>query len=240
MLKRDDTFQKQLYPYYNMRLTRHITALIFVILLGGFSASASGDLKDILNAVGAKAGNGNNALGAIGSAINNLTASSEFELTDLKGIWKYQSPAVTFQSDNALQKIGGAAAATAIEDKIKPYYEKAGITSLVLTIDEDLTFSMKLKRGTLKGTISKDESGNLEFHFSAFGKIKLGKMSAFATKAGDTLNLTFDVSKLVSIMKTVSSVANISSLNTITSLLSSYEGIYAGFKLKLEPEASSK
>ncbi|MDE5595772.1 MAG: DUF4923 family protein, partial [Muribaculaceae bacterium] len=39
-------------------------------------------------------------------------------------------------------------------------------------------------------------------------------------------------SKLISIVKTVSSVAGISSLNTISSLLSSYDGIYAGFKLK--------
>ena len=90
---------------------------------------------------------------------------------------------------------------------------------------------MKLKRGSLKGTVSKDEQGNLEFNFSAFGKIKLGKVSAFATKSGNTLNLTFDVSKLISIVKSVSSVSGISSLNTISSLLSSYDGIYAGFKL---------
>lgn len=198
--------------------------------LGTITAQASGDLKDILNAV-KSSGNGSNALGAIGNVISNLTASSNFELTDLQGTWAYQSPAVTFQSDNALQKVGGVAAASAIEEKIKPYYEKAGITSLVLTVNEDLTFTMKLKRGTLQGTVTKDEEGNLEFNFSAFGKIKLGKVSAYATKSGDTLNLTFDVSKLISIMKTVASVANISSLNTITSLLSSYEGIYAGFKM---------
>lgn len=199
-------------------------------MFGTLTTHASGDLNDILNAV-KSSGNGSNALGAIGNVISNLTASSEFELTDLQGTWTYQSPAVTFQSDNALQKVGGVAAASAIEEKIKPYYEKAGITSLELTVKEDLTFTMKLKRGTLQGTVTKDDGGNLEFNFSAFGKIKLGKISAFATKSGNTLNLTFDVSKLISIMKTVSSVANISSLNTITTLLSSYEGIYAGFKM---------
>lgn len=211
-----------------MRLTKYIIAMTF--MFGTLTTHASGDLNDILNAV-KSSGNGSNALGAIGNVISNLTASSEFELTDLQGTWTYQSPAVTFQSDNALQKVGGVAAASAIEEKIKPYYEKAGITSLELTVKEDLTFTMKLKRGTLQGTVTKDDGGNLEFNFSAFGKIKLGKISAFATKSGNTLNLTFDVSKLISIMKTVSSVANISSLNTITTLLSSYEGIYAGFKM---------
>ncbi len=90
---------------------------------------------------------------------------------------------------------------------------------------------MQLKRGSLKGTLSKDEEGNLQFNFNALGKIKLGKISAFATKSGSTLNLTFDVSKLISIVKTVSSVSGSASLNTISSLLSSYDGIYAGFKL---------
>lgn len=199
----------------------------------------SGDLKDILNAVGSKSGSSSSgtsaadALGKIGSVISGLTATSDFELTDLVGTWNYESPAVTFQSDNALQKVGGAAAATAIEEKLVPYYKTAGIDAMVLTVAEDMTFSMKLKRGSLSGTISKDDQNNLEFNFSAFGKVNIGKVSAFATKSGNTLNLTFDISKLVSIMKTVASVANISSLNTITSLLSSYEGIYAGFKMSL-------
>lgn len=198
------------------------------------TASASGDLKDLLNSVTSRTSenDASDALGKLGSVISGLTANSNFELTDLQGTWTYDSPAVTFQSDNALQKVGGAAAATAIEEKLTPYYDKAGIASLNLTVNEDLTFSMALKRGTLKGTVSKDEDGNLEFNFNAFGKIKLGKVSAYATKSGNTLNLTFDVSKLISIIKTVSSIANISSLNTVSSLLSSYEGIYAGFKLK--------
>lgn len=198
------------------------------------TASASGDLKDLLNAVTSKSSDSgtSDALGKLGSVISGLTANSKFELTDLTGTWTYESPAVTFQSDNALQKVGGAAAATAIEDKLAPYYNKAGITALKLTVNDDLTFSMALKRGTLKGNITKDDEGNLEFNFSAFGKINLGKISAYATKSGNTLNLTFDVSKLISIIKTVSSVANISSLNTVSSLLSSYDGIYAGFKLK--------
>lgn len=211
------------------------TALIaFSALCIAQTASATGDLKDLLNAVSSQSGKSDagDALGKLGSVISGLTASSDFELTDLQGTWAYESPAVTFQSDNALQKVGGAAAATAIEQKLAPYYAKAGITAMKLTVNEDMTFEMALKRGTLKGTVSKDDNGNLEFHFSAFGKINLGKVGAYATKSFNSLNLTFDISKLISIVKTVSSVANISSLNTINSLLSSYEGIYAGFKLK--------
>ena len=215
-----------------MKLTKNI--IIVLALLTALPAMASGDLKDLLNSVTSgksSSDNNSNPLGSRGSVISNLTASSSFELADLQGTWDYQSPAVTFQSDNVIQKAGGAAAASTIEGKMAPYYEKAGITSLQLTVDAENNFTMKLKRGSLKGTVSKDEQGNLEFNFSAFGKIKLGKVSAFATKSGNTLNLTFDVSKLISIVKSVSSVSGISSLNTISSLLSSYDGIYAGFKL---------
>ena len=215
-----------------MKLTKNI--IIVLALLTALPAMASGDLKDLLNSVTSgksSSDNNSNPLGSLGSVISNLTASSSFELADLQGTWDYQSPAVTFQSDNVIQKAGGAAAASTIEGKMAPYYEKAGITSLQLTVDAENNFTMKLKRGSLKGTVSKDEQGNLEFNFSAFGKIKLGKVSAFATKSGNTLNLTFDVSKLISIVKSVSSVSGISSLNTISSLPSSYDGIYSGVKL---------
>ena len=218
-----------------MKFSKTFIALAFAAVCS-LSASATGDLKDILNSVtsGSSSDKGSNPLGAIGNAISNLTASSKFEIEDLRGTWVYSSPAVTFKSDNALQKVGGAAAATTIENKLAPYYQKAGITALKLTVDEKNNFTMQLKKGSLKGTVSKDENGNLQFNFNAFGKIKLGKISAYATKSGKTLNLTFDVSKLISIVKTVSSVSGISSLNTISSLLSSYDGIYAGFKLKAQ------
>lgn len=208
-----------------------ITAIATVLA----SPSYAFDLKDILgnrNAADTTAASDSNPLGALGGILSGLTARSDFKIEDLKGTWKYNSPAVTFKSDNAIQKIGGSAAATALENKIKPYYERFGVTSLVMTVNSDLTFEMKLKKGTLKGNLEKDDDGNLKFNFNAFGKIKLGTMSAFATKSGSTLNLTFDVSKLITIIKTVASVTNNSTLSTMTKLLESYDGLYAGFKLK--------
>lgn len=205
-----------------------------VIASATVSVNAAPDLKDILKNAASKGSNegGASGLDKLGSVLSGIVASSDFEIKDLEGDWQYQSPAVTFASDNALQKVGGAAAATAVEAKLEPYYEKAGLNALTLTVDAEGAFTMALRRTTLKGTVEKDEEGNLVFNFSALGKINLGKMKAHASKAGDTLSLTFDVSKLVSILKAVSSIANVSSLNTITSLLSTYDGIYAGFKLK--------
>lgn len=214
---------------------RLLTAVMLLFAAAG-TAAAQSSLQDLLKSVSGGASQDGKSktegLGKIGDLISGLTASSNFELKDLTGTWNYSSPAVTFKSDNALQKVGGVAAATAIEEKLAPYYKTTGFDAMVLTVADDFTFTMKLRRGTLKGTISKGDDGNLVFAFNAFGKIKLGKVSAFAAKSGNTLTLTFDVTKLISLLKTVSSVANIKSLSTLSALLSSYDGLYAGFKLK--------
>ena len=97
---------------------------------------------------------------------------------------------------------------------------------------EDHTFTMKAKMATLKGTITQDEKGELTFNFSALKKISLGKVSAKASKAGSTLILTFDVSKLISLMEKVSSITGNSSVKALSKMLSSYDGLYLGFKLK--------
>jgi hypothetical protein len=170
-------------------------------------------------------------LSGLGNTITNLTSTSNFDTSSLVGTWKYSSPAVTFKSSNALSNVTGAAGSTVIENKLSSYYSKFGITNMVLTINEDMSFEMKLKKGTLKGTIEKDNE-QLIFNFSAFGTYKIGKIACQATKSGSTLTLTFDASKVVSVANTVASISNMTTFKTLASLLSSYDNIYVGCKLK--------
>ncbi|MDE5628286.1 MAG: DUF4923 family protein [Muribaculaceae bacterium] len=208
-------------------------------------ATAKPDIKDILGKLGgagseteqtddnsSSSSSSSGILGAIGSFVNNTIANNNFTVDDLTGTWNYQSPAVSFQSDNALKKIGGAGAATALESKIEPYYTRLGFNKTTLTVDADHNFVLKMGVLTLKGTVEKDSDDMLVFSFSAFGKISLGKMKANATKAGSTLNLTFEATKMIEILSKVASVLNNSTLSTLTSLLESYDGVYIGFKLK--------
>ena len=175
-----------------------------------------------------------NPLDALSGIVSSLTSTSKFDIADIAGTWSYQSPAVSFKSDDALSKIGGVAAATALENKLAGYYNTAGLNTLVLTVNPDSTFTMKIKAINLSGNITKDdEKGNLTFHFSAFGKINIGAVSAIAEKsATNTLTLTFDVSRVISILDKVGSAVKIQSITTITSLLKSYDGLYAGARLK--------
>ncbi len=170
-------------------------------------------------------------LSGIQSTIENATASTEFSIEELTGTWIYKLPGIQFESDNSLQKIGGSAAAITIENKLAPYYSKAGLNQMTITFDAKQNFTIKLKYGTLKGSIEKGQSGKLCFNFQAFGKIKLGKVNCMATKSGSLLNLTFDAKRFIEIMQKVASISNKSSLQSIADMLASYDGIYVGVKL---------
>lgn len=218
-----------------------ITAIAFITMSTSAINAGNNDFLNILNRLGSGSttdsstsddNSGSKGLGALGSLLSGLLSTDNVEPASMVGVWNYSSPAVCFQSDNFLQKAGGAAAATAIEEKLAPYYQTAGITSLTLTINEDLTFSMKVRRITLKGTISKDENNDIIFNFTALGKISLGSMKAYITMTGtESMSIMFDVSKLISIVKAVASVSGNSTIKNATALLESYDGICAGFKL---------
>lgn len=171
-------------------------------------------------------------VGKLGDALGNLLANKNFKVEDLVGTWEYVSPAVSFQSDNALMKVGGAGAATALEGKLEPYYKRLGFNKTTLTVLEDKSFTLKMGVEQLKGTIEKDSDDQLIFNCSAFGKMKLGKLAANATKSGSTLNITFDATRLIEMVEKVSKVLKNDTLSTLSQLLSSYDGVYMGFKLK--------
>lgn len=217
--------------------------IILSALAASVAASASAfDPKDLLGNLGKLNGDTTTTgdsqstggvLGSLGSLIGNVVANNKFSVDDLVGTWSYSSPAVSFQSENALMKIGGAGAATAVENQLAPYYQRLGFTNTSLTVDADHNFTLKMGLLVLKGTVVKDEEDNgLVFNFNAFGKISLGKVKANATKAGKTLNLTFDATRLIQMLTKISSKLNIKTLSTLSTILNNYDGIYIGYKLK--------
>ncbi len=171
-------------------------------------------------------------VGAGVQAVQNATATSNFTAEDLVGTWNYSSPGVNFKGENALANIGGAAASTTIENKLAPYYKKAGLEKSQLIVNSDLTFTFNLGAMKLTGTIEKSKDSNLVFNFSAFGKVSIGKVDCIATKSGSLLNLTFNASKILAVAKKISSVSSNSSFKTVNSLLSQYDGLYVGAKMK--------
>jgi hypothetical protein len=211
---------------------KKIILAIYAMLFLGAATAGAVDPRDILRGISSKSDSTgqNSGLGAIGNIIGNLTSNNKFTVDNLVGSWTYTGPAVSFASDNALKNIGGAAAATAVETKLEPYYKRLGFTRTTLTVNEDHSFEMKMGVIQFKGTIEKTDDGNLKFNFSALGR-NLGAVAAHATKSGNTLNITFDSTKMVKMLTTVSSKLNISTLKTLSSFLNAYDGIYMGYKM---------
>lgn len=195
------------------------------------------DIKDLLKnaASGSSSSDSNNSTASgIGNLLGNLLSSGDIDINEMTGTWNYTAPAVSFQSENLLEKAGGAAAATTIEEKLAPYYKIAGINSMKLTIEADSTFTMALKRGTFTGNITKDEEGNFVFNFKVVKKINIGKMKTYITKSGNNLSIMFDVSKLTTLVNKAGSITGNSTVQGVSTLLNSYDGICAGFKVAKE------
>lgn len=185
-------------------------------------------LGNILSGLGNGSSNSGNVLTNI---IEGVFTKSDLSLSDLIGEYQAQGPAVTFKSDNLLQKAGGIAGAATIVSKLQPYYEQYGLNNMVLTVDSAANFTMKIKSLSLKGTITKNDSeGTFDFNFNVMG-IKLGKFTAYIEKSGNNLNLMFDASKLKDIISTVAKFTGNSMASALASILDSYDGACIGWKM---------
>lgn len=224
--------------------------LPFCLISASVSASASSwDISDLLGKLSAdttktatKSGTGATAKdsksGGLGSLLSGVAnalgmGSSSLTVDKLVGTWNYSAPAVSFKSDNLLLKAGGAAAAQQVENKLAPYYKTAGLTSLVLTINADSTFTFKARMATFNGTISRNnETGNFVFKFKAFKKFNVGSMESYIVMNGNKMELTFDVSKLMTLVEKAGTLTGNSTVKGLSALLKQYDGMTAGFELQ--------
>ena len=94
----------------------------------------------------------------------------------------------------------------------------------------DSTYTMKVKKLTFKGKIVYGEKGECTLQMQGLGKIAGGSYKAQWQVTGNTLLLTFDITKLVAIIEKIANVSGKSSLQAVSKVLKSYDGIYAGFR----------
>ena len=78
----------------------------------------------------------------------------------MTGTWTYSGSAIEFESDNLLQKAGGAAAASLAENKLNEQLAKVGIKDglVSFTFNADSTFTSTVGKRTMNGTYSYDTS----------------------------------------------------------------------------------
>ena len=235
-----------------------ITALLCASAAILTHASAAPDIKDILQGLGGKgasteqpaaeqpAADGKQG-GGIGDLLGGLESlgsklgvipARKVDVAYLQGTWSYRKPAVAFKSENLLAKAGGVAASAKVESELEPYYKTVGFDKMVLTVEPDSTFTMKLARGSLSGTISSAPAdGTLTFRFRLMG-MNIGAMTAYVNaENAKTMSITFDVSKLLTLIEKVAAISGNTSMKTLSALLGNYDGMTAGFCLTKTAEA---
>lgn len=210
-----------------MKIKTLALSLVALISLCVPSQSSAINLKDLVK----------KNSGVVGDLIEGVLTRSNIEVSDMVGTWKIEGSAVSFKSDNALAKAGGIAAASVVQNKIDPYFEKYGFTGGELTITEDGSFSLSIKKITLSGTVTKKgDDGTFDFQFKALG-IPLTSMTAYVEKSPSNLKIMFDATKLKNLLQSVGKLVGSNLAKTAVSLLDSYDGLCVGFSMESIGEA---
>ncbi|MDE6008461.1 MAG: DUF4923 family protein [Muribaculaceae bacterium] len=215
------------------------TLLVAFLLVCGMSAQAQ-SISDILRGLGGNSGSGNSTVSTVGNLLEGIFTRTDLTLADLVGEYQSAGPAVTFKSDNFLQKAGGVAGAAALETKLQPYYEQYGLTGMPLTIDGDGNFTLSVKGIKLSGVVTPGtEKGTFIFNIMVAKALKLGKFTAYVQKSGKNLDLMFDATKLKQLISTVAKFTGSKLASGLGTLLDSYDGACIGFQMNYTGAAST-
>lgn len=198
------------------------------VLIMSVSASAQGTLGSIL---GTLTGSGNSTGGDLITSITDLiTGKAGLTPEKIAGTWNYTGSAITFKSStNALSNLAGTAATTAIEKKLDQYLAKVGISQGLFgfTFNEDGTMYVQYGSKHFNGTWTLDADKSI-----VNMKVKnLVNMKGYVAVKGNNMELEFDVTTMMKLIKSVTSMYNQGTLQTINQLLNQYDQMYAGFKL---------
>lgn len=229
-----------------MKIFKLIIPALLLIMTGSNVANAQ-SLQDLLGKLAGKTGqaadstsnagsssSGSGLGGTLTNILEGVFSSSNLSVSDLQGNWTSSGPAVCFQGDGFLQKAGGVAAAATIESKLDPYFKQYGLTGSTLSIDSEGNFTLTIKKVKLSGTITPDadgEKGVFNFNFKALGKVSLGSMKTYVTKTSSSMDVMFDATKLMKLITAVGNLTKIQTVQTLSTLLNSYDGLCVGFKL---------
>ncbi|WP_405372472.1 DUF4923 family protein [Phocaeicola sp.] len=150
--------------------------------------------------------------------------------SSIVGTWNYVAPECKFESDDLLAKAGGEVASKKVEDQMQTVYDKIGLSGCQFTFNEDGSYSYKLKKRTVSGTYTFNDTDKT-ITMSA----KLGiKLTAQVTVAGNNMSLVFNTDKLMSALQTITgAVSKVNdTASSINSLISTYDGLRLGFELE--------
>jgi len=179
-------------------------------LLGGLTSGSSADANSMIG-------------GVIGKLVGGLVTSPSIE-----GTWVYSEPTIQFESESLLAKAGGAVATGKIVEKVKPYYERIGVVkgSVVIDFKSDNSCSYTINGNTYDGTYVYNKETNVVEMNDAHG-IKI--IAAYATVSSKNLAISFDATKLLTLLQTFGASSTNTTVAGLTTLSKSFTGMKVGF-----------
>ena len=206
-------------------MRKSIVMSLLAVFGGTVSLSAQG-LGDLLKKVTSTVSKEN------GNGILSSLLGGKVTQDKIVGNWVYSGPAVVYESENILNSAGGKLVSSKIESQLSETLEKIGINEgvLKLTLNKDNTYKSSIKDKTTEGIYELSDS-TITFYTSK--KTKL--LTTYVSATSGALQLSFKADKLLSFVSMIgSSVKSSAALNTVSSLLSSYDGLQLGLRYKKE------
>ena len=214
---------------------KHLLSLAAAALLlfGVSSCSTLNALSQNLNS-----GNTGTALAAGGNILDNLLGSvlGSLPITEreLVGRWGYTGVSTVFESQNFLAQAGGVAAAGVLEAKLDENLTRFGFKkgSTTFVFNADHTFEANLNGMPISGSYTLDPSKKV-ITLSLLGGLMKFHPQVVRTASG--ISILFDNDKLLSLLGAASKIAGTvadSRFSYVSSLLSNYQGLKLGLKLR--------
>ena len=169
-----------------------------------------------------------NAGNILGNIISTFGSGVSTNQSSLIGTWTYEKPCIQFESESLLAKAGGTLLANKVEEKLESYYQKLGIKAgnCKYVFEKDNTVKYTFGGRTYQGTYKFDSKKRQVSITSALGTT----VTAYVSITGNHMGLTFDASKLLTLLQSASAAS--SHLGTISAISSSYSGMKAGVQFK--------
>ena len=167
-------------------------------------------------------------LGSILGDIIGTVTGGMMNQNSIQGTWSYTAPCVQFESENLLAKAGGAVIASKVESNLDSYYQKVGIKpgACKFVFGADNKLSMVIGGKTHTGTYKFDANSKTITMTGQFGN----NLTAYVSQNGNLLGLTFDASKLLTLLTAYTANSASTQLSTIGSIAQNYTGMKVGFK----------
>ena len=185
--------------------------------LGGYgtttsSNSTSGVLGNVLGSV-----LGNILLGGMG-----------FDQSSLLGNWNYSAPSAAFTTEQALNKAGGAGAASALVSSLASNYSNIGITrnNTSFSFLEGNKFAAKVNGIPFNGTYTyNQQNGEIAL------KTATETIKGNVIKTTNGMGLMFDAGQMTRVLQNEGKVSNKAAVDAVSQLCKSKDGARVGFEL---------